>query len=174
MCIETRYIMPTCLFSNLNIKETGHSRLGYSTKDDLRSVVGPNVKPMDDKRQIMVPEQTDISCLTGVPEEHIKTRRVKIYVPAKNAMQSGVFGTRRWKIDFDTRERWENPLMGWTSSADPLSNMAVEFKSPEDAMEFCEKNGWEYYLEEKKEPKFKPKSYGANFSWNKKTRVSTK
>lgn len=52
--------------------------------------------------------------------------------------------------------------------------MAVEFKSPEDAMEFCEKNGWEYYLEEKKEPKFKPKSYGANFSWNKKTRVSTK
>lgn len=27
MCIETRYIMPTCLFSNLNIKETGHSRL---------------------------------------------------------------------------------------------------------------------------------------------------
>lgn len=118
--------------------------------------------------------QTDISCLTGVPEEHIKTRRVKIYVPAKNAMQSGVFGTRRWKIDFDTRERWENPLMGWTSSADPLSNMAVEFKSPEDAMEFCEKNGWEYYLEEKKEPKFKPKSYGANFSWNKKTRVSTK
>ncbi|XP_052701675.1 NADH dehydrogenase [ubiquinone] iron-sulfur protein 4, mitochondrial-like [Crassostrea angulata] len=147
---------------------------GYSTKDDLRSVVGPNVKPIDDKREIMVPEQTDISCLTGVPEEHIKTRRVKIYVPAKNAMQSGVFGTRRWKIDFDTRERWENPLMGWASSADPLSNMAVEFKSPEDAMEFCEKNGWEYYLEEKKEPKFKPKSYGANFSWNKKTRVSTK
>lgn len=35
-------------------------------------------------------------------------------------------------------------------------------------------SGWEYYLEEKKEPKFKPKSYGANFSWNKKTRVSTK
>ena len=26
-------------------------------------------------------------------------------------------------------------------SADPLSNMAVEFKSPEDAMDFCEKNG---------------------------------
>lgn len=27
------------------------------------------------------------------------------------------------------------------TSGDPLSNMAVEFKSPEDAMEFCEKNG---------------------------------
>ncbi|XP_061172293.1 NADH dehydrogenase [ubiquinone] iron-sulfur protein 4, mitochondrial-like [Saccostrea echinata] len=152
---------------------------GYSTADP--DTPGALVAPIErtaevraPKREILVPEQADISCLTGVPEEHIKTRRVRIFVPAKNAMQSGVFGTRRWKIEFDTRERWENPLMGWASSADPLSNMAVEFRSPEDAMDFCEKNGWEYYLEEKKEPKFKPKSYGANFSWNKKTRVSTK
>lgn len=27
------------------------------------------------------------------------------------------------------------------TSGDPLSNMVVEFKSPEDAMDFCEKNG---------------------------------
>mmetsp|Transcript_11968 Transcript_11968/g.22052 ORF Transcript_11968/g.22052 Transcript_11968/m.22052 type:complete len:172 (+) Transcript_11968:23-538(+) len=149
---------------------------GYATSDETGSSVAPTMKTnvIPEQKQITVPEQADISCLTGVPEEHIKTRRVRIYVPAKNAMQSGVFGTRRWKIEFDTRERWENPLMGWASSADPLSNMAVEFKSPEDAMDFCEKNGWEYHVEERKEPTFKPKSYGANFSWNKKTRVSTK
>ena len=58
----------------------------------------------------------DISAVTGVPEEHIKTRLVRIYVPARNAMQSGTFGTRKWRIDFDTRERWENPLMGWSST----------------------------------------------------------
>ena len=34
--------------------------------------------------------------------------------------------------------------------------------------------GWDYHVEERKETKFKPKSYGANFSWDKKTRVSTK
>lgn len=58
----------------------------------------------------------DITTVTGVPEEHIKTRKVRIFVPARNAMQSGVKNTHKWKIDFDTRERWENPLMGWSST----------------------------------------------------------
>lgn len=57
----------------------------------------------------------DITTLTGVPEEHIKTRKVHIFVPAKSAMQSGA-NTKKWKMDFDTRERWENPLMGWAST----------------------------------------------------------
>lgn len=58
----------------------------------------------------------DITTLTGVPEEHIKTRKVHIFVPAKSSMQSGVHSTKKWKMDFDTRERWENPLMGWAST----------------------------------------------------------
>ena len=35
-------------------------------------------------------------------------------------------------------------------------------------------SGWNYEIDEKHEVKPKNKSYGANFSWNKKTRVSTK
>lgn len=31
----------------------------------------------------------------------------------------------RWKIAFNEQERWENPLMGWASTADPLSNTEV-------------------------------------------------
>nr|KAG5693144.1 hypothetical protein BaRGS_025503 [Batillaria attramentaria] len=99
---------------------------------------------------------------------------VRIFIPARNAMQSGSYGMRRWKIEFDVRERWENPLMGWTSTGDPLSNMEVTFSTKEDAMAFCEKNGWDFFIEEPKKPTFKKKSYGANFSWDKKTRVSTK
>ncbi|XP_010118154.1 PREDICTED: NADH dehydrogenase [ubiquinone] iron-sulfur protein 4, mitochondrial, partial [Chlamydotis macqueenii] len=116
----------------------------------------------------------DITALTGVPDEHIKTRRVHIFVPARNAMQAGVNNTKKWKIEFDNRERWENPLMGWASTADPLSNMVLTFSTKEDAIAFAEKNGWSYDVEEKKIPKPKSKSYGANFSWNKRTRVSTK
>nr|XP_021518856.1 NADH dehydrogenase [ubiquinone] iron-sulfur protein 4, mitochondrial-like [Meriones unguiculatus] len=116
----------------------------------------------------------DITTLTGVPEEHIKTRKVRIFVPARNNMQSGVNNTKKWKMEFDTRERWENPLMGWASTADPLSNMVLTFNTKEDAIAFAEKNGWSYDVEEKKVPKPKSKSYGANFSWNKRTRVSTK
>uniref|UniRef100_A0A8C3JJK8 NADH dehydrogenase [ubiquinone] iron-sulfur protein 4, mitochondrial n=1 Tax=Calidris pygmaea TaxID=425635 RepID=A0A8C3JJK8_9CHAR len=116
----------------------------------------------------------DITALTGVPDEHIKTRKVHIFVPARNAMQAGVNNTKKWKMEFDNRERWENPLMGWASTADPLSNMVLTFSTKEDAIAFAEKNGWSYDVEEKKIPKPKSKSYGANFSWNKRTRVSTK
>lgn len=119
--------------------------------------------------------QVDISPITGVPEEHVKTRRVRIYQPPKNAMQSGTNNIHHWEMEFDTRQRWENPLMGWTSTGDPLSNMKIEFSSPEEAIEHCEKNGWIWYLDVPKTQKNeKPKNYGANFHWNRRTRVSTK
>ncbi|KAK7071076.1 NADH dehydrogenase Fe-S protein subunit 4 ndufs4 [Halocaridina rubra] len=123
---------------------------------------------------ITVDTPVDITPVTGVPEEHIKTRRVLIKMPTKNSMQSGTNNLHRWRLSFENRERWENPLMGWSSTADPLSNVEVDFASSEDAIAFCEKNGWAWHTEE---PPVKPsrvKSYGANFSWNKRTRRSTK
>lgn len=64
---------------------------------------------------ITVPVEKDLSSISGVPSEHIKTRRVRIFIPSKNAMQSGTNNVNCWAMDFDTRERWENPLMGWSS-----------------------------------------------------------
>lgn len=58
----------------------------------------------------------NISPVTGVPEEHVKTRLVKISKATKNVMQSGTDNTHSWVMEFDNRERWENPLMGWTST----------------------------------------------------------
>ncbi|XP_034094393.1 NADH dehydrogenase [ubiquinone] iron-sulfur protein 4, mitochondrial [Gymnodraco acuticeps] len=130
-------------------------------------------KPGQDTQLITVDEKLDITTLTGVPEEHIKTRKVHIFVPAKTAMQSGGHN-KTWKLDFDTRERWENPLMGWSSTADPLSNMMLSFSSKEDAIAFAEKNGWSYDVTEKRSAKPRVKSYGANFSWDKRTRRSGK
>lgn len=62
-------------------------------------------------------------------------------MPAKNSMQSGTFKTQVWRIEFDNRERWENPLMGWSSTGDPLSNTLTDFTDVEDAIAFVEKNG---------------------------------
>ena len=123
---------------------------------------------------IEVEEKTDVSVLTGVPEEQIKTRHVRIYTPTKNAMQSGTNKTKHWHIEFDTQQRWENPLMGWSSSGDPLSNMDIKFTDVEDAISYCESNGWEYHVDDKQSIKLRPKNYGSNFHWSKKTRVSTK
>ena len=64
--------------------------------------------------------------------------------------------------------------MGWSSTADPLSNMVLDFASKEDAMAFAEKHGWAYELEDPKERVPKAKSYALNFSWSKRTRKSTK
>ncbi|XP_012944639.1 NADH dehydrogenase [ubiquinone] iron-sulfur protein 4, mitochondrial [Aplysia californica] len=132
------------------------------------------VEPEHKDITITVDEKMDISSFTGVPDEHIKTRTVRIFVPAANAMQSGTFNPRRWRMEFDERQRWENPLMGWSSTGDPLSNTEVNFMSKEDAIAFCEKNGWDWFIEAEKKPTPKRKSYGANFSWDKRTRRSTK
>lgn len=59
-------------------------------------------------------------------------------------------------------------------SGDPLSNMKIEFDTEDDAIAFCEKNGWKWFVQKQKEKELKPKSYGVNFSWDKRTRVSTK
>ncbi|XP_078044252.1 NADH:ubiquinone oxidoreductase subunit 18 [Augochlora pura] len=126
------------------------------------------------KGLISVPAIEDVGLTTGIPEEHIKSRRVRIYSPAKNAMQSGTNNTHVWEIDFDTRERWENPLIGWTSTGDPQSNLKVQFRSDKEAIAHCEKMGWDYYVQKKNVNNPKPRSYGTNFAWNKRTRVSTK
>ncbi|XP_067635955.1 NADH dehydrogenase [ubiquinone] iron-sulfur protein 4, mitochondrial [Eurosta solidaginis] len=124
---------------------------------------------------ITVPSKVDLSPISGVPEEHVKTRRVRIHIPPKNVMQSGTDNIHHWQIEFDNRERWENPLMGWTSSGDPLSNMQVEFSSKEEAIEHCERNDWRWFIDgEEKPKKERVKNYGLNFHWNKRTRVSTK
>lgn len=52
--------------------------------------------------------------------------------------------------------------------------MKLDFASKEDAITFCEKNRWEYDLDEPQERKIEAKSYGVNFHWNKRTRVGTK
>ncbi|KAB7507432.1 NADH dehydrogenase [ubiquinone] iron-sulfur protein 4, mitochondrial, partial [Armadillidium nasatum] len=110
--------------------------------------------------------QIDITPISGVPEEHIKTRKVLIKVPTKNSMQSGTNNLHR--------ERWENPLMGWASTADPLSNLEVDFDCKEEAIAFCEKNGWAWEMQKPPQKAPRAKSYAANFSWNKRTRRSTK
>ncbi|XGW20338.1 hypothetical protein V3C99_003835 [Haemonchus contortus] len=112
----------------------------------------------------------------GRPAEHTEERTVRIFRAAREATQAPWGNTKAWRIEFDNRQRWENPLMGWSSSGDPLSNLSMnlKFASKEDAIEFCEKNRWPYEIEKEHERKILPKNYGSNFAWSKKTRVSTK
>ena len=89
-----------------------------------------------------IPETSErIFELSGHPIEHVEGRTAKIYIQAKNSMQSGTYSLRKWKIEFDNRERWENPTMGWGSTGDPLSNLQPEFGTKEDAIIYCQRMG---------------------------------
>ncbi|KAG9302384.1 hypothetical protein G9A89_011434 [Geosiphon pyriformis] len=105
--------------------------------------------------------------VSGAPEE-IRYRTARIYKPSRTAMQSGTHGTKLWRLDFDVLEggMWENPLMGWVSSADYLHALQMKFPSKEDAIHFAEKQGWDYYVQESKEPLFRVKSYANNYKYS--------
>ncbi|XP_066259589.1 NADH dehydrogenase [ubiquinone] iron-sulfur protein 4, mitochondrial [Euwallacea similis] len=156
---------------------TSATRQGDATRksNDLTLLKPEEVEYRKKLQGYITVESTDLSLVNDIPEEQLKNRKVRIYEPPKNCMQSGTNNIGHWEMDFDTKERWENSLMGWSSTGDPLSNMKVQFSTKEDAIEYCEKNGWDWYVQESKlEKQFKPKSYAVNFAWNKRTRVSTK
>ena len=92
-----------------------------------------------------------------------------IYCPAKTATQSGDWHGHQWRMDWDILSkghRWENPLMGWQSSADFMQGTHLNFKSKEDAIRFAEKQGYEYFVQEPNSRKILPKAYANNFLWS--------
>ena len=62
--------------------------------------------------------------------------------------------------------RWENPLMGWQSSADFVQGTRIFFESKDDAIAFAEKQGYEYFVQEPQSRKFTPKAYANNFLYS--------
>ncbi|KIV93207.1 hypothetical protein PV10_04442 [Exophiala mesophila] len=110
-------------------------------------------------------ETTPAAILSGAPVD-LQARTVRIYKPAKPATQSGTWGSHAWRMDWDVLakgHRWENPLMGWQSSADFMQGTKVNFNTKEDAIAFAEKQGYEWYVVEPNERRFVPKAYANNF-----------
>jgi NADH dehydrogenase (ubiquinone) Fe-S protein 4 len=92
-----------------------------------------------------------------------------IYKEAKTATQSGDWHGHHWRMDWDILSkghRWENPLMGWQSSADFMQGTHINFKTKEDAVRFAEKQGYEYFVQEPNSRKIVPKAYANNFLWS--------
>ena len=90
-------------------------------------------------------------------------RKAKIYKPTKTAMQSGTRNSRNWLLEFDTLDKGINPLMGWISSKDTMSEVKLEFSTKEQAISYAKKNKISYYVIEPKKRKLIKKSYADNF-----------
>ena len=91
-------------------------------------------------------------------------KKAKIYKPSKTAMQSGMKKYDKWMIEFVTDDPGKNPLMGWESSSDTYSELNLEFKSKDLAVEYAKKNNIDFEVIEPKERKIIKKSYADNFT----------
>ena len=78
-------------------------------------------------------------------------------------MQSGVKKFDKWIVEFLNDKPGINPLMGWESSSDTYSELNLEFKTKELAIEYAKKNKIDYELIEPKNRKINKKSYADNF-----------
>ena len=95
-------------------------------------------------------------------------QQVRIYRPAKNAMQSGRGNSRQWLVEFEPGDRKEpDPLMGWNGSRDTRSQLRLRFDTKEEAVAFAKREGYAYTVIEEKPARIpKPKSYSDNFRYD--------
>ena len=78
-------------------------------------------------------------------------------------MQSGTAKSDKWILEFITKDPTRNPLMGWESSSDTLTELKLEFSSKELAINYAKKKKINFNLIEPKKRKTVKKSYADNF-----------
>ncbi|EDP66248.1 probable NADH-ubiquinone oxidoreductase-related protein [alpha proteobacterium BAL199] len=95
--------------------------------------------------------------------------QVRIYKPAKNAMQSGRAKTKHWVLEYRAETaRIPEPLMGWVSSGDTTNQVRIPFDTREEAVTFAKRHGFAYSVVEPHERAPRPKAYADNFAFNRK------
>lgn len=149
-------------------KDEKHAITSHSSYVDNAIIHTRNDAPYIDRVHTSKGE-TVVEILSGAPREVLDKRPVYIYKPVKVATQSGTRKTHDWVIDFGNQERWVNPLMGYVSNGDPLSNTKLKFSSRESAIEFAEKHGYEWHVTESVEntAATTPKFYADKFKYRK-------
>ena len=90
-------------------------------------------------------------------------KKAKIYIPNKSPMQSGLGKTNKWLLEFYTKDPTTNPLMGWESSSDTLTELKIEFTTKELAISYAKKMKIDYEIIEHKKRKRVKKAYADNF-----------
>jgi outer membrane protein assembly factor BamE (lipoprotein component of BamABCDE complex) len=94
--------------------------------------------------------------------------KAKIYRPTKNAMQSGTARTKKWVLEFDASARpYIEPLMGWNAMVDTNQQLKLYFDTQKAAEHYAQDKQLDYRVTQPKERTIVPKSYAANFAYDK-------
>src|SRR5260370_41983631 len=92
--------------------------------------------------------------------------QVRIYKPAKTAMQSGQRNTKEGELETEPAPKEIDPLMGWTSSRDTMQQVKLQFLTLAEAKDYAEKHGWRCTVELPHARHVRPKVYADNFAYN--------
>lgn len=91
---------------------------------------------------------------------------VRIYKPAKTAMQSGLGGTAQWVLEHEVATAvTPDPLMGWNGSSGTDKQVTLTFPSKEAAIAYAEREGLAYAVAEPAPHKKTRRSYADNFKF---------
>ena len=77
--------------------------------------------------------------------------------------RQGLGKSNKWILEFETNQPTINPLMGWESSSNTLSELKLFFDTKDQAIEYANKNKIEFVLIENNQRSFVKKSYTDNF-----------
>lgn len=113
-------------------------------------------------RRAQAPKATAFDMASPVPNPAMGSP-VHIHRLSSTPLQAGL-GRSAWVIEFEPQQAPAmEPLMGWTSSRDPLQQVRLTFPSRAQAVAFAERQGWRYTVSEPHGRKLRPRPYDANF-----------
>ena len=95
--------------------------------------------------------------------------QVRIYRPAKTAMQSGKANSQAWLLEYEPAARKEaDALMGWLGSTDTTQQLRLKFATKDEAVAYATRKGLEFQVVEPATKKPVPtKNYADNFRFDK-------
>ena len=92
---------------------------------------------------------------------------VRIFQPAKNAMQSGRANTQSWVVEFAPNDAVKpSPMMGWPGSGDTRQQVRLSFDSRNDAIGYAQKHGLDDEVPASRNRSVRAKAYSDNFRAN--------
>lgn len=90
----------------------------------------------------------------------------RIYLPARNAMQSGRANTKEWVLEFEPASALvSDPLMGWTQSTDMNGQVRLMFDTREEAVAYAQRHGIAFELLAPKQHRKTVRAYADNFAF---------
>ena len=91
--------------------------------------------------------------------------RARIFLPPKNAMQSGRAGTDWVLFHTSGAPNRADRLMGWSGGGDTQAQVRLVFATKDEAIAYAEREGIPYDVELPRERVVRTTAYADNFSY---------